>query len=119
MTSPQLLSLEFRPAKLFGQIHGASPSRPRASIQTHSEDSLCDSGPMLISKKSCHTGEGRCLWADLGPGLRREDKEGQYTESSACISALGTEPRSAIATSSRLSCGQPLRDAEQRGSRAP
>jgi hypothetical protein len=45
-----------------------------ASVQTHSEDSIGDGGPMRTSKILSHR-RRPVPRAELGPGLRREDKE--------------------------------------------
>jgi hypothetical protein len=52
------------------------PSRlSRASVQTHSEDSIGDGGAMLTSK-SYHTGEGRCPWQNWVPAFAGKTKRG-------------------------------------------
>ena len=45
------------------------------SVQTHSEDSIGDGGPMLTSKILPHRRRPVPM-AELGPGLRPEDEEG-------------------------------------------
>jgi hypothetical protein len=79
MTSPQLLSLESRPVELFRQIHGVSIRDRVLVYKLIQKILLCDSGPMLISKNLVTLAKAGA-YADLDPGLRREDKMGRCTE---------------------------------------
>src|ERR1700736_5178451 len=50
---------------------GPEPRRPEPkepNVQTHSEDSIGDGGPVLTSK-SCHTGGGKCQENAFGGGV--------------------------------------------------
>jgi hypothetical protein len=72
------------------------------TLASYSHDSLGDGGPMLTSKILSHRPTGPRVarpedrlrpvpMAELGPGLRREDKEGDRTDSSERVEALSSD----------------------------